>query len=815
MPLTLNNTNTVSADNISIDGKHLDDLYATIEYVDSKVSSAGGGITEQQVDDKINPVDAKADANTASIATLNTKQLQNFNNITAINDDLTNNYQTNTVLASNFYNKSEIDTTLGNYYTSLVIDNGFYTQTQINNNFYTKTETDDKIDNLAVYSQTEVDAFLSYKEDKTRFADNISFFPIIDCSRPTILHQGLTLKNSTVNVEPLEGVLFSNQFGAEADRDVAVFKNQTNYITLKGNKINAYNTSDDSIAELELNNNGQCNFNDLRINNNFFCYADMTVSSLGFDLVRPSGNTTYTLRVRDYQGIWEFRNRTLTCRNSSNENLDTLMEIQSLGQGQVRIGTASTAQVGIGTTPNASYYLSVGGTSNFDIARIATRLDLIGDLYVSSTGADIVRSSGDSNYTLRVKDGQAVWEFRNRKFNCLNPSDPDSFGSEMVLQDAPNGDNRVRIGSTSSCRVGIGANSVIGYYLTVGGTSQFQEVIVNQNLSVAGSEFIGTKSKLFQRADASNSFNVISEKEINFSLQSDRGTDPTTGTIALQLHDTNGITINRAVTNNQTFNSLGNITAEATLNVWGDLNFQHSSGIKETLNGSDYDLDIRNGDTDRSINMIVGTVGSTPEISISEASVNLLGNLDITHSTVSTSEKVKFDNPDSDGEILMSINNTNTLGITNAGVDVYGVLTGNNAAVFTHTLTCSALIETSDKKLKENIKEVNDKECYRVVNYIRPKTFNLISDENKRSDIGFIADDFKDIKMPKEWDNVVFENEKNLKLLAYNKTSVILWGAVRELIREKDELTDLVKVMKKEMATMKGEITKLKKSKDF
>ena len=594
MPLTLNNTNTVTADNIIINGTHLTDLYATIEYVDSKVSSAGGGITEEQVDDKINPVDAKADANTASIATLNTKQIQNFNGIADINTNLTNNYQTttqlqtnyydklhidtnyknNTQLATDFYNKSEIDTTLGNYYTSLVIDNGFYTQTQINNNFYTKTETDDKIDNSAVYSQTEVDAFLSYKEDKTRFEDNISFFPIIDCSRPTILHQGLTLKNSTVNVEPLEGVLFSNQFGAEADRDVAVFKNQTNYITLKGNKINAYNTSDDTAAELELNNNGQCNFNDLRINNNFFCYADMTVSSLGFDLVRPSGNTTYTLRVGDYQGIWEFRNRALTCRNSSNENLDTLMEIQSLGQGQVRIGTASTAQVGIGTTPNSSYYLSVGGTSNFDIARIATRLDLIGDLYVSSTGADIVRSSGDSNYTLRVKDGQAVWEFRNRKFNCLNPSDPDSFGSEMVLQDTPNGDNRVRIGSTSSCRVGIGANSVIGYYLTVGGTSQFQEVIVNQNLSVAGSEFIGTKSKLFQRADANNSLNIIGEKEINFSLQSDRGADPTTSTIALQINDNPAsITMNRATTVNQTLNILGNTTAEANLNVWGEILF--------------------------------------------------------------------------------------------------------------------------------------------------------------------------------------------------------------------------------------------------
>ena len=143
---------------------------------------------------------------------------------------------------------TEIDTALGNYYTSTVIDNGFYTQTQINNNFYNKTETDDKIDNLTVYSQTAVDAFLSYKEDKTRFVDNISFFPIIDCSRPSILHARLTLKNSTVNVEPLEGLLFSNQFGAETDRDVAVFKNQTNYITLKGNKINAYATHDDSIA---------------------------------------------------------------------------------------------------------------------------------------------------------------------------------------------------------------------------------------------------------------------------------------------------------------------------------------------------------------------------------------------------------------------------------------------------------------------------------------------------------------------------------------------------------------------------------------
>ena len=114
MPLTLNNTNTVSADNIIINGTHLTDLYASIEYVDSKVSSAGGGITEEQVDDKINPVDAKADASTASIATLNTKQLQNFNGITDINTNLTNNYQTTTQLQTNYYDKLHIDANFKN-----------------------------------------------------------------------------------------------------------------------------------------------------------------------------------------------------------------------------------------------------------------------------------------------------------------------------------------------------------------------------------------------------------------------------------------------------------------------------------------------------------------------------------------------------------------------------------------------------------------------------------------------------------------------------------------------------------------------------
>ena len=216
MVLTLNNTNTLSADSIVVGGTNLSDLYATINYVNTN----SGGISQQDVDDSLAPLISKdlaynntstshislIDTNTTDIAThtndisvLNTKQIQKFAGITDINANLTNNLMTNTQLTTNVYNKTEIDTTSGNYYTStqidttlgtyytsLQIDAGFYSQTYINNNIYTKTEVDGLVGAGGGYTDTQIDSFLSLKEDKSRFTDNISFFPVIDCSRPTI-----------------------------------------------------------------------------------------------------------------------------------------------------------------------------------------------------------------------------------------------------------------------------------------------------------------------------------------------------------------------------------------------------------------------------------------------------------------------------------------------------------------------------------------------------------------------------------------------------------------------------------------------------
>ena len=626
------------------------------------------------------------------------------------------------------------------------------------------------------YTDAQINSFLSLKEDKTTFTDNISFFPVIDCSRPTIIHQGLTLKDSTVNVEPLEGLLFSNQFGAEVDRVVSVFKNQTNYISLQGNKIIANATSDDSLTVLDLNPANNVKITNLTI-------GDITVPDTGSDIIRNSGDANYTLRVRDTQGIFEFRNRNFRCMNPTNPTNGTEMIIHDTGNDyRLRIGSQTNAQVGIGVQYNSSYFLNVGGLSNFNQARVATDLAVIGnldltsstgDIQVPTTGMDIRRSSGDTNYTLRVRDGQGIFEFRNRTFNCVNASNP-GIGTLMELQNTNTAE--IRVGSASNARMGIGANPVLGFHLTVGGTSQFGWVRVNQNFTVVNDFFVDTNGRIFQRADANNSMNIISTGEINFSLQSNRTTDPTTSTIALQLNDTNGITLNRAVTNNLTFNSIGNIVGESDIVSWGRFMFQNSSEFKEVLD-TQYKLFVRNGDTLGDINLTVGLEASTPEIKLTNANVNLLGNLDITHADVSGSQRVKMDNPDADGIVFTSIAGANILEVSNTGIYVNG-----------------SVGSSSDSKLKENIKEINNKDCVKLVKYIKPKTFNFIG--KRQSELGFIADDWMQADLPKEWENLVWMGKDNYMRMDYAKTNVILWGAIQEMM--------------KDITNLKSEITKMK-----
>ena len=447
---------------------------------------------------------------------------------------------------------------------------------------------------------------------------------------------------------------------------------------------------------------------------------------------------------------------------------------------------------------NLSNNLSVSGETSFH-----NNLNYFNaNANISNTsGLTFYKDTTDASSVFSVKNAQGYITFNSFNINAYNTSND---SSSLLLLNTANGNG------VYCLSLGIGAIAG-GNKLNVAGNSNFGGTSTFQNTSTFNGDVnINNSGRIFQRADANNSLNVISTNEINFSLQSNRALDPTTATIALQLNDTNGITLNRAVTNNRTFISIGNIVCETDVISWGRFMFQNSSELKEVLDGQ-YKLFVRNGDTLGDINLTVGLESSTPEIKLTDGKVTLVGQLEITNTDVSGQQRVLINNPDDDGFIRLSNNYLSRLDATNTGVDVYGVFTTTGNADIGGNVTCVALTETSDAKLKENIKEIDTKECYKAVKYIKPETYNFIRDEDKKSNLGFIADDIKDAKMPSEWDNIIYYNEEGVKLLAYNKMSVVLWGCVQQVINEKDELLEMAKTMKKEMATMKSEITKLKK----
>ena len=703
---------------------------------------------------------------------------------------LSTNYQTNAQLSTNYYNKSEIDannwidaTALSPYVLTTTLTNDYYTITQTQANYYDKTYIDANIGGGG-YSDTDIDNLLALRVPVGDFTNRFSTNPIIDCSAPTVIHSGLTLNNSTINISPVAGLVFSNQTGG-GDKVLAEFKNATSYITLQGDKIFCNNTSDDAIKQLDLTNNNA----GYKMSGKIEAPTGLTIENT------TDGNLSFTVRNTD--NYITFNNDSIDSFNAS----DDTGRILNLNANADQYVKSHSLLIDTGVeTLTSGYTLDVVDSAIVrQNLRVDNNIDLTnstGEIQLPTAGIDMFRNTGDANYNLRIRDTQGVFEFRNRQFRCMNPSNP-ANGTEMILHDT-GGDYRLRIGSQTTATVGIGRQYNFSYHLTVGGVSNFNETRVENDATFLGQQLISTDARIFQRADMNNSLNVISTEEINFSLQTDRTTDPTTGTIALQLNDTNGITINRAVVNNQTFNSIGNIVGEADVVSWGRFMFQNSSELKEVLDGQ-YKLFVRNGDALGDINLTVGLESSTPEIKITDGKVKM-NNLEITQETISTVDQIQFLNTDAGGEYYFYF------GSVGAGNEVLEIAPGG---VFID----GTFGYSSDFSLKDNVKEINSKKCYEITKYVKPKTFNfthLNEDKNTVNHIGYIAQDYEQV-VPKEWEGIITTDNKGHKRLDYCKTAVITHGALQHLMKEHEELTDLVKTMKKEMATMKGELTKLKK----
>ena len=94
-----------------------------------------------------------------------------------------------------------------------------------------------------------------------------------------------------------------------------------------------------------------------------------------------------------------------------------------------------------------------------------------------------------------------------------------------------------------------------------------------------------------------------------------------------------------------------------------------------------------------------------------------------------------------------------------------------------NTFSCLDLIETSDKRLKDNIEDV-DEECSEIVKKIKVKTYKLKSDDEKKNHIGFIAQELVEV-LPKKIE-AVGNSDGDYMGINYGKMSAILWKCCQE-----------------------------------
>ena len=767
---SINNLTTLYANEIykifSTGATEISDQYATKTEVENTNSANTSNIA----------------TNTADIAVLNTKQLQNFQNISSITHLLNTDYQTNATLTTNFYNKAEIDTTFTNYYTQAQIDTNLTTNYQNNTllatNFYNKGEVDTLIAGAGGgggYTDTEIDNLLDLRVPKSDFTNRFSANPIIDCSAPTVIHSGLTLNNSTVNISPVAGLLFSNQTGG-GDKVLAEFKNATSYITLQGDKIFCNNTSDDAIKQLDLTNN-----------NAGYKMSGKIETPTGGLVVENTADANLSFTVRNTDNYFTFNNDSIDCYNSVGDtgrilNLNTNAD-QYVKSHSLLVDTGANTLTGgytLDVVDNAIVRQNLRVDGNLDLSN---DLNFYGENYniSNNSGLTFYKDTTDASNVMTVKNAQGYLKFNSFNINAYNTSND---SSSLLLLNTANGNG------VYCLSLGIGVIQGSNKLNVSGGNSNFGGTASFQNISTFNSDiYVNNSGRIFQRADANNSLNVISTEEINFSLQSNRTTDPTTATIALQLNDTNGITLNRAVTNNLTFNSIGNIVGEADVVSWGRFMFQNSSELKEVLDGQ-YKLFVRNGDTLGDINLTVGLESSTPEIKITDGKVKM-NNLEITQETISTVDQIQFLNTDAGGEYAfyfgsVSVSN-DVFSISPSGILVNGDIEYTGS-----------LIPSSDKRLKKDIKELNQKKAVELVKYIVPKTYRFIDDRQQgKSCCGFIANDFLKKKVPDEWQNIVKEGKDGYLKFDYTMTTPILWSALQHALNEIDKLKKEVNKMKK------------------
>ena len=416
MTLTLNNTNTVSANRVVVNGTALSDLYATKTYVDNEISNinvgSGGGITQQDLDDAVNPIIAQNAGQDLVI--------------TDINNNLTNNFQTTAQLNVNFYSKAEVDSAIA------VVDgkalNNFNDINAINTNLTDNYQTNSQLA-TNYYNKGEVDTLIAGAGGGV--------------SNP------IELVDANTSIER-----YTNASKSNISLDLSI--NETaSAIRL----INGTNDDTDTNTYIECNNttNGTSFFKQVFLNEAVIFNNDtvfLPVSTNGIQLWRISNNTDPTLRIRDGTAQWIYVNNNLRCTNANEEDGNIMIlndNSASNNSNRIRLGSLTSAEVGIGKANESGYFLSVGGATKVDSLEVDNNITMNGDTITSTNnnGIEVFKNTTDASPVLQVKNAQGYIKMHSFNINAYNTSNDSQ--SLLLLNTATAG------GAVYCNNLGIGA----------------------------------------------------------------------------------------------------------------------------------------------------------------------------------------------------------------------------------------------------------------------------------------------------------------------------------------------------------------------
>ena len=285
--------------------------------------------------------------------------------------------------------------------------------------------------------------------------------------------------------------------------------------------ITGTNDDTDTNTYLECNNttNGTVFHKQVFLENTTIFNSDtvlLPVSTNGIQLWRISNNTDPMLRVRDGTAQWIYISNNLRCTNANEGDGNILIlndNSASTNSNRMRLGSLTSAEVGIGKANESGYYLSVGGATKVDSLEVDNNITMNGDTITAtnSNGIEAFKNTTDASNVLTVKNAQGYIKMHSFNINAYNTNN-DNQSLLLLLNTATSG------GAVYCNNLGIGAIAGGATRLNVagGGSSNFSGncLFGGTDNTFKNNILINSRGRIYQGANPN--FPLISTIDQNF-----------------------------------------------------------------------------------------------------------------------------------------------------------------------------------------------------------------------------------------------------------------------------------------------------------